>query len=393
MAHKAPRNVRIESLRLFAIVAIAVFHTFQPLFSQATAWALAGDEGARSAAAAAGDIAAIVAASPVAVGALGFINLFGAFGNCVFFMISGYFLIPRCAQASRDEGYWRIQGVNTLRRAGVILISVALYALLALAIGRFITPLPGISLHETGWLLGGLEFIWVYLAVMVVSPLVGWAWERCRARTPAALSLAVLIYLVNAYIAFISPGDAERGLLEWRKLMSAVTYFAAFLIGGLIARRALHPATGRRVRVAALVAFAGALCVEIALSVAGHVDILVATSFKSTSAISCALAAISLVACAQPARSAASRRDALIRSAASSILGFYILQSMLYSLWRGGVDLLLADAARSIGTQNTVLCICAVLGAGLIGSLLVVAGFLAIDHVVRKPLLRALRLE
>lgn len=393
MAHKAPRNVRIESLRLFAIVAIAVFHTFQPLFSQATAWALAGDEGARSAAAAAGDIAAIVAASPVSVGALGFINLFGAFGNCVFFMISGYFLIPRCAQASRDEGYWRIQGAKTLRRAGVILISVALYALLALAIGRFITPLPGISLHETGWLLGGLEFIWVYLAVMVVSPLVGWVWERCRARTPAALTLVVLIYLVNAYIAFISPGDAERGLLEWRKLMSAVTYFAAFLIGGLIAQRALHPATGRRARVAALAAFAGALCVEIALSVAGHVDILVATSFKSTSAISCALAAISLVACAQPARSAASRRDALIRSAASSILGFYILQSMLYSLWRGGMDLLLADAAQSIGAHNTVLCICAVLGAGLIGSLLVVAGFLAIDHVVRKPLLRALRLE
>lgn len=393
MAHKAPRNVRIESLRLFAIVAIAVFHTFQPLFSQATAWALAGDEGARSAAAAAGDIAAIVASSPVSVGALGFINLFGAFGNCVFFMISGYFLIPRCAQASRDEGYWRIQGAKTLRRAGVILISVALYALLALAIGRFITPLPGISLHETGWLLGGLEFIWVYLAVMVVSPLVGWVWERCRARTPAALTLVVLIYLVNAYIAFISPGDAERGLLEWRKLMSAVTYFAAFLVGGLIARRALHPATGQRARVAALAAFAGALCVEIALSVAGHVDILVATSFKSTSAISCALAAISLVACAQPARSAASRRDALIRSATSSILGFYILQSMLYSLWRGGMDLLLADAAQSIGAHNTVLCICAVLGAGLIGSLLVVAGFLAIDHAVRKPLLRALRLE
>lgn len=66
---------------------------------------------------------------------------------------------------------------------------------------------------------------------------------------------------------------------------------------------------------------------------------------------------------------------------------------MLYSLWRGGMDLLLADAAQSIGAHNTVLCICAVLGAGLIGSLLVVAGFLAIDHVVRKPLLRALRLE
>lgn len=387
MAEPKSRNVRIEMLRLAAILAIAVFHTFQPLFASATGWASLADAAARDAAALASDAAAALSCSPVALGTLGFINLFGAFGNCAFFMISGFFLIPRCARASRTAGYGRAQAAKTARKAAVILVSVGIYAALALLAGTAGVVLPGVSLHEAGWLLGGLEFIWVYLAVIAAAPLIGWIWERCRARAAVVALIIAAVYLVNAYIAFVSPGEAERGLLEWRKLMSAVSYLAAFLAGGLISRA--RPSSGRR-RMAVLAAcLSAAWILECALAATGQIQILVATSFKSTSIISFALAALALHTCALPPAAPAGTRTALVAKAASSILGFYILQSVFYALWRPAVDAVLGAVAASC--QGAALA-WATFVAGAFASALVVAACLAVDRLVRMPVLRLLHL-
>ena len=399
MVQKPTRNVRIEALRLAAIVAIAVFHAFQPVFAQAMAWMAAGDAAAALAAARGGDIGAIMASCPVASGALGFINLLGAYGNCVFFMISGFFLLPGCARASRGDGYWGAQLRKAGRRAAVIGISVALYAALALAVSYLVTPMPGISVRETTWLLGGLEFIWVYLAVMVVTPIMGWMWERCPRRDLVACLIIAAVYLVNAYIAFVSPGGAVRGLLEWRKLMSAVSYVAAYACGGLIgeARAAAERPhiSWTAVLVCACVAVA---CLEEGLACAGAANLIVALSFKSTSALSFALAALSLLAAAFPKRpqhelDASPRRHALIRGAASGILGFYILQSMFYTVWRGAIDGLFAHIATGAAAgESLAIAAGLLLGAGVIASLIVIVVLLAFDALTRRKLLGALHL-
>ena len=169
--------------------------------------------------------------------------------------------------------------------------------------------------------------------------------------------------------------------------MSAVSYLAAFLAGGLISRA--RPSSDRR-HLAALVAGLGAAwALEIALAGAGQVQILVATSFKSTSIISFALAALALHACALPPAAPASPRMALVAKAASSILGFYILQSMFYAVWRPAVDAALAAATASC--QGVALALATFI-VGVLASVLVVAACLAVDRLVRMPVLRLLHL-
>ena len=58
MGTKAPRNIRIEALRLVAICSIAIFHSFQPLFAHMTE--LMGPGLVPGA----GDAASLVAATP-----------------------------------------------------------------------------------------------------------------------------------------------------------------------------------------------------------------------------------------------------------------------------------------------------------------------------------------
>ena len=108
------RNPRVEALRLVAIVGIAMFHTFQPWFEAATdgSWA----------------------ASPLTLVAVGLISLLGAYGNHVFFLISGYYLLPRAASAAGGDRYWTDQARRTVRRALPILATVVVYALIALAV-------------------------------------------------------------------------------------------------------------------------------------------------------------------------------------------------------------------------------------------------------------------
>lgn len=377
------RNARIEALRLVAIAGIAVFHTFQPWFAAATdgAWA----------------------AGTATLGTLGCVNLLGAFGNNVFFLISGLFLVPAAARASSREGFWRDQARRTLRRAAVIGVTVALYGTCALAVSSWVLPLPGVSLHETGWLLGGLEFIWVYLVVVTASPVIGWVWARLRRPRAVAWALVAVTFAVNAYIAFFSPGDEVRGLLEWRKLMSALTYLVAFLAGGALAdARPAHPE-----RALGAVALA-AVALEGGSALAGNLWLIEALSFKSTSLLSFALAALCVLvarggaaggaggANAIGGADAAGATDAgniapseghaarLVRALTPSILGFYVMQSLFHAVWRP-----VADAACSAGAE---LGDAGIVLLGTAASLAILAVSLLLDRLVRVPLLRALGL-
>lgn len=359
---KRPRNARIEALRALAIAGIAVFHTFQPWFEAAT-------DG-------------IWSTTPELLAALGCVSLLGAYGNHVFFLISGFFLVPRAARASQEEGYWGAQLRAFGRRALVILSSVAIWAAVALAVSTWVAPIERVSLTSLSWLVGGLQFIWVYLVVVACVPLIGWVWARVRSPRAAVCALAVVVFAVNAYIAFVSPGSDERGLLEWRKLMSAVSYVVAFLAGGALAESRLG--WGRR-----MLAVSGACCI-IAACAAGlseNLWLLKALSFKSTSLLSFALA-VSSMACAAGARpnghSEGDHPAALIRAITPSILGFYIAQSMFTSAWHPAANELLARALEA-GSA-------AFLATGVLASLAFLSVVLIVDRVLRINLLRRLSL-
>lgn len=231
---KKPRNPRIEALRLVAIVAIAVFHTFQPWF------------------AAAADASSELALSFPWLGntgclaVLGWLNLLGAYGNHVFYLISGYFLLPSAISG---------RPLRTGRKVMVILVSVLFYATLSLLLGRIVT-MESVSLHQTGWLLGGLEFIWVYLALVLLTPLMAQVARKLPQWRRAVLVLAGVVFGLNAYIAFVSPGEVDRGLLEWRKLMSAASYLVAYLTGAALSYEQARPTKAKRLLVGCILASA-----------------------------------------------------------------------------------------------------------------------------------------
>lgn len=359
---RRPRNARIEALRVIAIACIAVFHTFQPWFEAATdgSWA----------------------AGPGLLAALGCVSLLGAYGNHVFFLISGFFLVPRAAAASRDDGYWSAQLRACGRRALTVLASVAVWAAVALAVNAWVVPVGRVSLTDPTWLVGGLQFIWVYLAVMVAVPVIGWVWARVRSPRGVVLVVTVVVFAVNAYIAFVSPGSDERGLLEWRKLMSAVSYVVAFLVGGAL--------SGARLSWGPRALAASAACCVVAACAAGLASdlwLLKALSFKSTSLLSFALA-VSSMACAAggmgEGRLETGRLAAAIRATTPSILGFYIAQSVFTSAWHPVANELLASAL-GVGPA-------AFLATGTLASLVFLAAVLLADRALRVSLLRLLRL-
>ena len=356
------RNPRIEALRLVAIAGIAVFHTLLPWFDMA-------------------QLGWWVPSAPVAL-ILGVVSLLGAFGNHVFFLVSGLFLLPRAADASEQPGHWHAQARSTARRALVIVLSVALYAATALAVSAWVTPVPGVSLTETGWLVGGLEFIWVYLVVVALCPVIGWAWRRLPHVGGVTFALVACVFAVNAYIAFVSPGEAARGLLEWRKLMSAVSYVVAFLTGGALFGARLG--WGRRALAVSAVACVVAAC---AAGLTENLWLLKALSFKSTSLLSFALA-VSSMACAAGARPSEhaekGRLAALVRATTPSILGFYIAQSTFTSAWHPAANELLE---RALGAGDV-----AFLAVGVLASLVFLAVVLLVDRALRVNLLKLLHL-
>lgn len=381
---KKERDPRVEALRLVAAASIAIFHTFMPWFS-----AMTGGYGTGP-----GDG---IIDNPIAAPLLGFINLLGSFGNNVFFCISGLFLIPAAVAAAKETGngpdcpgYWRAQAQKAARRAAPLLATIAFYVVAVLAVSAFVVPIEDATPENLPGLLGGLEFIWVYLVLMVLAPAIGWAKARLEQkpaawRAPVA-AFVVAVFAVNAYIAFVDQGDADRGLGDWRKLMSAVTYLAAFVVGGEVSSVRL----GRRAAGALLVAtVAASLGVETALAHARELDLMAATSFKSTSALAfCTAVAAVLFARSCTGRERAKRPlDAPVCRAAKSVLGFYILQSLTMPLWLGELYGWLVSLYKIPWFTSVHL-----IGVGTAASLLLLALMLAIDQVVRLPLFRRLGL-
>lgn len=348
MQPKAARNISIEALRLVAVAGIAIFHTFQWTF-QATC-------------------VGVVEYAPLAAfpysGVLGFINLLGCWANEVFFMISGFFLIASATRAWDGGATWKSQMQRTAQRLGKVILPTAFYCLMALAWSTVVSPIPDVSLHAHYWYTLGLEFIWVYAATVFMAPLFGLAKSRLskRSYTAAVIAVGVLAFVVNGYLAAMSA--ASGGEFSWlQKFMSAATYVIAFLNGGLLrdVTDAMDSARAGTFGMRSLVTvLALAAILEGALSFTGNLTAMAVLSYKSTSLISFALAAVSLLFAATRRSASGNPRTAgVIVTLSTATLGFYVMQSLTSSLWRPVFNTLLANILVS---QNSPAAICIVTG-------------------------------
>lgn len=348
MQPKGTRNIPIEALRLVAVAGIAVFHTFQWTF-QATC-------------------VGAVEYAPLAMfpysGVLGFINLLGCWANEVFFMISCYFLIASAASAWDGGATWKSQMQRTAQRLGKVVMPTAFYCLVALAWSTVVSPIPDVALNTQYWYTLGLEFIWVYAATVFMAPCFGLAKSRLpqKTYTTTVIAVGILAFVVNGYLAAMSA--TSGGEFSWlQKLMSAATYVIAFLIGGLLrdvtdvmdSERA--DALGMCLLVTVLVL---TIVLEGTLSFTGNLTAMAALSYKSTSLISFALAAASLLFTATRHSASGNPRTAgIIVTLSTATLGFYVMQSLASSLWRPVFNTLLANILVS---QNSPAAICIVTG-------------------------------
>lgn len=363
MQPKAARNIPIEALRLVAVAGIAVFHTFQWTFQAVCVGAVEY---------------APLAMSPYS-GVLGFINLLGCWANEVFFMISGYFLIASAALAWSDGATWTSQIQRTTQRLGKVILPTAFYCLVALAWSTVVSPIPDVTLNTHYWYTLGLEFIWVYAATVFMAPWFGLAKSRLPQKTykTTVIAVGILAFVVNGYLAAMSATSA--GEFSWlQKLMSAVTYVIAFLIGGLLrdVTGAMDSdkagALGTRSLAAVLVL---ATILEGALSFTGNLTAMAVLSYKSTSLISFALAAASLLFAATRRSASGNPRTAgVIVTLSTATLGFYVMQSLTSSLWRPVFNTLLANILIS---QNSPAAICIV--TGIVISIVFALALLVID--------------
>lgn len=348
MQPKVARNISIEALRLVAVAGIAIFHTFQWTF-QATCVGLPEY--------------APLAAFPYS-GVLGFINLLGCWANEVFFMISGFFLIASATRAWDGGATWKSQVQRTAHRLGKVVMPTAFYCLVALAWSTVVSPIPDVTLNTHYWFTLGLEFIWVYAATVFMAPWFGLAKSRLsqKSYTATVIAVGILVFVVNGNLAVMSA--TSGGEFSWlQKLMSAVTYVIAFSIGGLLRDvtdamdSARAGALGTR-SLAAVLAFVTIL--EGEFSFTGNLTAMAALSYKSTSLISFALAAASLLFAATRRSASGNPRTAgVIVTLSTATLGFYVMQSLTSSLWRPAFNTLLANILVS---QNSPAAICIVTG-------------------------------
>lgn len=351
MQPKAARNISIEALRLVAVAGIAIFHTFQWTFQAVCA--------------------GVVEYAPLAAfpysGVLGFINLLGCWANEVFFMISGYFLIVSSARARNDGTTWASQMQRTVQRLGKVVLPTAFYCLAALVWSTAISPIPDVT-HDTHyWYTLGLEFIWVYAATVCLAPLFGLAKSRLSKRsfTAAVIIIGILAFVANGYLAAMSLTNG--GEFSWlQKIMSAATYVAAFLVGGLLrdVTDTVDSVRARSLGKQALIAvLAIAIILEGALSFTGNLAAMATLSYKSTSLISFALAAASLLFAAT--RHSASSKPRVARvtvTLSAATLGFYVMQSLTSSLWRPIFNAMLANI---LVTQSNPAFICIATGTAI----------------------------
>lgn len=332
MQPKAARNISIEALRLVAVAGIAIFHTFQWVFQEACTGAVEY---------------APLAAFPYS-GVLGFINLLGCWANEVFFMISGYFLIASAARAWNDGTTWKSQMQRTAQRLGKVVLPTAFYCLVALAWSIVVSPIPDVSLVTHYWYTLGLEFIWVYAAMVCIAPLFGLAKNRHskRSYTAAVIIIGILAFIANEYLAAMS--SANGGEFSWlQKIMSAATYVVAFLIGGLLRDVTDSMGSGRAHALGSrslIAVLAIAIVLESTLSFTGNLAAMATLSYKSTSLISFALAAVSLLfAATRHSTSSNPRVAGVIVTLSAATLGFYVMQSLTSSLWRPVFNTMLAN--------------------------------------------------
>ena len=372
MGSKTSRNTSIEALRLVAVAGIAVFHTFQWTFQ---AVCISVPEYAP------------LAAFPYS-GVLGFINLLGCWANEVFFMISGYFLIASAARAWDGGATWKSQMQRTAQRLGKVVMPTTFYCLVALAWSTAVSPIPDVTLNTHYWYTLGLEFIWVYAATVFMAPWFGLAKSQLSQKSYATTVIAVgiLAFVVNGYLAAMSTTSA--GEFSWlQKLMSAATYVIAFLIGGLlrdvtdVMNSDRAGALGMRSLAAILVL---ATILEGALSFTGNLTAMAVLSYKSTSLISFALAAASLLfAVTRRSVSGNPRTAGVIVTLSTATLGFYVMQSLASSLWRPVFNTLLANILVS---QNSSAATCIITGTVI--SIVFALALLIIDAarslIVRK---------
>lgn len=374
MQPKAARNISIEALRLVAVAGIAVFHTFQWAFQAVCA--------------------GMPEYAPLAVfpysGTLGFINLLGCWANEVFFMISGYFLIPSAARAWHDGATWASQTQRTAQRLGKVVLPTVFYCLTALAWSTVVSPIPDVSLATHYWCTLGLEFIWVYAATVCLAPVFGLSKSRLSKKsfTAAVIIVGILAFVVNGYLAVMS--STNGGEFSWlQKIMSAATYVVAFLVGGLLrdATDSMDSNRARSLGKQALIAvLAIAIILEGALSFTGNIAAMATLSYKSTSLISFALAAASLLFAATRHNASSKPQVAgVIVTLSAATLGFYVIQSLTSSLWRPIFNAMLANI---LVTQSSPASICIVTGTAI--SIVFALVLLVID-AARGRILRSLK--
>lgn len=291
-------------------------------------------------------------------GALGRINLLGCWANEVFFMISGYFLIPSAVRALKNGSSVRDLASKSLSRLKKIVFPTLFYCAVCLFVSMYIYPLPEISLHEIGWLTLGIEFIWVYAASVLFVPIIVLARRQIGSkRAPFVVVFLVLAtFGINCYIA--ATANEATGIVLWRKLMSAVTYLVAFIAAGEMRFALEHcnkTSAAQKSKIALIGLTAATIALELLLSANSQYAALWMLSYKSTSVISFVLAAASVAAAAlhQPRRKA-SAADKAITSLAAGTLGFYAVQSFTCNVWRPIFDNAIYTMAAGVqtGTPN-----------------------------------------
>lgn len=376
MGSKASRNTSIEALRLIAVAGIAIFHAFQWTF-QAVYTGLPEY--------------APFAAFPYS-GALGFINLLGCWANEVFFMISGYFLIPSAVRALQNGSSARGLASKSFTRLKKIVLPTLFYCAACLFVSRYVYPLPEISLHEIGWLTLGIEFIWVYAASVLLVPVIAVIRQQIDSkRAPFVVALLVLAtFGINCYIA--ATANEAAGIVLWRKLMSAVTYLVAFIAAGEM-RFVLEyhgNASGAQKSKTVLIGLVAAtIALELLLSANSQYDTLWKLSYKSTSVISFILAAASVAAAAlhQPCHEVPAA-DKTIMSLAAGTLAFYAVQSFTCNVWRPIFDN--AIYAMATGIQTGTPCPAGAILLGILMSLCLALALLLMD-IVRRAVVEAIK--
>lgn len=376
MGSKASRNTSIEALRLVAVVGIGIFHTFQWTF-QAVCTGMPEY--------------APLAAFPYS-GALGCINLLGCWANEVFFMISGFFLIPSAARALKNGSSVRDLTSESLARLRKIVFPTLFYCAACLLVSMYIYPLPEISLHEIGWLTLGIEFIWVYAASVLLVPVILLVRRQIGSkRAPFVAALLVLAsFGINCYIA--ATANEAAGIVLWRKLMSAVTYLVAFIAAGEMRFALEHcnkTSAAQKSKIALIGLIAATITLELLLSASDQYGAIWMLSYKSTSALSFVLAAASVAAAAlhQPCRKA-SAADKAITSLAAGTLGFYAVQSFTCNVWRPIFDNAIYTMAAGVqtGTPNPSGAIL----LGIVMSLCLALTLLVMD-IVRRSVVDAIK--